>query len=172
MLALLATLSVAEASDLGPYEPVPTGYGWIGGAYDVFPTQRSWQVSAATTAALLVPASVGLVAWRFQDPNLPLGPWLTLPVLALGAPSLGSWLVNGQHFGAEVGGTATFLYPATAAGAAAGALTWAVLSSDPDLQPVHHMTGAAVAASLGFSAVVAWGPTIMAKSRWSVRRHR
>lgn len=171
MLGLLAALSTAEASELGAYEPAPTGYGVLVGAYETFPTSRSWQVSAGATALAMSVASVGLVAWRLEDPNLPTYPWLTLPVLAVTSASLSSYLVNGQHLGSQTAGALSLLVPASMAGFAAGAVPTLILINGlgPERAPYALATGCVIG-SAAFGAVLGWGPTLMAKTRWARTR--
>jgi len=173
MFALLATLSAAEASDLGAYEPGDVGHGLIAGSYTRFPTARSWQVSALTTTALMSATTVGLTAWRFDDPNLPVYPWLvTIPTMGIVASSLGSWLVNGQPIGAQIGGASTWVVPATLAGLMAGGIASLILTSmaTAERQQLALSTGMVVG-SVAYGAVIAWGPTFMAKTTWSRGRY-
>ena len=171
MLALLATMNTAAATDLGAYEP--TGYGWIAGSYDRFPTARSWEISALTTAVAMSATTVGLTAWRFSDPNLPVYPWLlTIPAMGMMTASLGSWIVNGQPFGIQAAGAATWMVPATLGGFVAGVIpTLVLLDSLPSDQAIYGVATGCVIASVAYGAIIAWGPTLASKSRWSARRY-
>lgn len=170
MLALLATMSTAAATDLGVYEP--TGYGWIAGSYDRFPTARTWEISALSTAVAMSATTVGLTAWRFSDPNLPVYPWLvTIPAMGVMTASLGSWIVNGQPFGIQAAGAVTWMIPATLGGFVAGAVPALILTSAlPPEEDIYGVATGCVIASVAYSAIIAWGPTLASKSRWSARR--